>query len=82
MKNFTLLKKFFFTSLSTLLLISVFGACSSSKQAYQSDDGIYSSGTDEVVMVRDSRTEYYQNYFAGERELSEQIFTDIGTFKR
>ena len=32
-------------------------------------------------MVRDTRTDYYQNYFSGEKTNSEEIFTDIDAYE-
>jgi len=82
MKIITFPKNLIFSSLLFLLFLFGLTSCGSSKQGYASDDGIYGSDTgQEVVMVRDSKTEYYKQYFEGERELSEQIFTDIDAYK-
>lgn len=85
MKNITHPRNTLFTSISLILLLGVFSSCSSSKNSHYSDDGIYgrtdSPEKEEVVMVRDTRSDYYQNYFAGEKEYHEEIFTDIDSYK-
>lgn len=85
MKNITHPRNTLFTSISLILLLGVFSSCSSSKNGYYSDDGIYgktdSREKEEVVMVRDTRSDYYQNYFAGEKEYHDEIFTDIDSYK-
>ena len=75
MKNFTLFKNYLFNTLVFAILAIGFSACSSSKQAYNDDDGIYGATEkkQEVVMVRDTQTDYYQNYFSGEKNNNEEI---------
>ena len=83
MRNITPFKKYLFNSSILGLLLVVFASCSSSQRAYTEGDGIYGSPEpkEEVVMVRDTRTDYYQNYFSGERNNSEEIFTDIDAYE-
>ncbi len=47
------------------------------------DDGIYGTPNtkQEVVMVRDTRTDYYQNYFSGEHQNNEEYFTDVDAYE-
>ena len=83
MKNFTSFKNILFYSISVIALSSLLYSCSSSQQAYNDGDGIYGAPEkkNEVVMVRDTRTDYYQNYFSGENENSQEIFTDIDAYE-
>ena len=76
MKNITQLKNILFNSIALGLLTVGFSSCSSTQQAYNEDDGIYGSGQtkQEVVMVRDTKTDYYQNYFSGEKENTEGFY--------
>ncbi len=83
MKNITPFKNISFYSMILGLLVVSFSSCSSSQQAYNADDGIYGNGNakQEVVMVRDTRTDYYQNYFSGEHQNNEEYFTDIDAYE-
>ena len=83
MKNSTPFKNILFYSISFILLSMGLFSCSSSQQAYNDGDGIYGNPETkgEVVMVRDTRTDYYQNYFTGENENSQEIFTDIDAYE-
>jgi len=83
MKNFTPLKNILFYSTSLIIVLSALYSCSSSQPAYSENDGIYGAPEkkSEVVMVRDTRTDYYQNYFSGENENSQEIFTDIDAYE-
>jgi len=85
MKNITQLRNSLLSGLFMVILLGVFSSCSSSKNAHYSDDGIYgttpSQPQEEVVMVRDTRSDYYQNYFSGEKEIHEEIFTDIDAYQ-
>jgi len=83
MKNITLYKNLSFYSILLGFLIVGFSSCSSSQQAYNGDDGIYGSAEakQEVVMVRDTRNDYYQNYFSGENENNEEYFTDVDAYE-
>ena len=66
MKIFTPFKNIVFYSISLTLLSAGLFSCSSSQQAYNDGDGIYGSPQtkSEVVMVRDTKTDYYQNYLS------------------
>ncbi len=85
MKNITQTRNLLFSGLSMVILLGVFSSCSSSKNTHYSDDGIYgttpSQPQEEVVMVRDTRSDYYQNYFSGEKEIHEEIFTDVDSYQ-
>ena len=83
MKNFTSLKNICFYGVSLILLTGGLYSCGSSQQAYNEGDGIYGSPQTkgEVVMVRDTKSDYYQNYFAGENQNSQEIFTDIDAYE-
>ena len=85
MKNITQLRNSLMSGLFMVILLGVFSSCSSSKNTHYSDDGIYgttpSQPQEEVVMVRDTRSDYYQNYFSGEKEIHEEIFTDIDSYQ-
>ena len=85
MKNITQLRNSLTSGLFMVILLGVFSSCSSSKNTHYSDDGIYgttkSQPQEEVVMVRDTRSDYYQNYFSGEKEFHEEIFTDIDSYQ-
>ena len=85
MKNITIpifsARYFWGISLVSIILVS----CGSNKSAYHSGDGIYGEPEpepqEEVVMVRDTKNDYYQNYFSGERENNEEYFTDIESYE-
>jgi hypothetical protein len=83
MKNFTSLKNICFYGVSLIVLSIGLYSCGSSQQAYNESDGIYGSpqSKGEVVMVRDTKSDYYQNYFAGENQNSQEIFTDIDAYE-
>lgn len=85
MKNITQTRNFLFSGLSMVILLGVLSSCSSSKNTHYSDDGIYGTTPtqpqEEVVMVRDTRSDYYQSYFSGEKEYHEEIFTDIDSYQ-
>ena len=83
MKNITPIKYVSFYSILLGFLVVSFSSCSSSQQAYNDGDGIYGSPNtkQEVVMVRDTRTDYYQNYFSGEYQNNEEYFTDIDAYE-
>ncbi len=83
MNYFTSLKNKNFYGVGLGFLIMALYSCGSSKQAYNSNDGIYGTpaSNEAVVMVRDTKSDYYQNYFAGENELSQEIFTDIDAYE-
>ena len=75
MKNITLYKNISFYSMLLGFLIVGFSSCSSSQQAYNGDDGIYGSAEakQEVVMVRDTRNDYYQNLQQNEPGASGEV---------
>ena len=83
MNYFTFLKNKNFYGIGLGFLIMALYSCGSSQQAYNSNDGIYGSpdSKETVVMVRDTKSDYYQNYFAGENQMSQEIFTDIDAYE-
>ena len=85
MKNITQQRNSLLSGLYMVILLGMFSSCSSSKNTHYSDDGIYgttpSQPQEEVVMVRDTRSDYYQNYFSGEKEIHDEIFTDIDSYQ-
>ncbi len=74
-----------FTSLILLIIFST-TSCITPQDAYN-NDGIYGSqnSNKEVVLVKDSKSDYYQEYFSGESgryEIDEDdVFTDIDNYE-
>ena len=83
MKNTTLLKLNYFHALLAVVILAGFSSCSSSKDAANANDGIYGAASqkEEIVMVKDSRSGYYQNYFTQERQEVDDIITDIDNYQ-
>ena len=67
-------------------VISSLISCGSSKDTTRDDDGIYDTNEQKkVVVVKDTKSDYYQDYFSNENEYYEtdedEIFTDIDEYK-
>ena len=85
MKNITNIKNIFTTPLYILLVVFVISSCSTSQTAHN-NDGIY--GLDEptktIVIVKDQKSDFYQEYFSGESGrydiTQEDIITDIDDY--
>lgn len=82
MKKITLINFSQTISVGMMVLFFTLISCGSSQTAYQ-DDGIYDNDTNlnnERVLVKDEKSDYYQNYFSEERNnyySPEDIVTDI-----
>ena len=83
MKNDNSIKKSFSIFILSFLVLSLI-SCGSSQNAYNNDDGIYATEPKkEIVVVKDTESNYYQDYFSSESERydnDEEIFTDIDEY--
>ncbi len=82
MKKATIIRPSLLSIVTLSLLFISLISCGSSQSAYNENDGIYGSDKKEkeVVLVRDTKSDYYQTYFSGESDQQEEYFTDIDEY--